>query len=178
MSSTISIRKEINQDHTEVNKIIKEAFASKEMSDHQEHLLVDRIRKSPAFIPELSLVAELNHQIVGHVILTKIKIVNNHDIHESLALAPVSVLPEHQNKGVGGQLILAAHEKAKSLGFTSVVLLGHDQYYPRFGYQQAKTFGITLPFDVPDENCMAIELIENALHGVQGTVEYLKEFYE
>ena len=71
---------------------------------------------------------------------------------------------------------LSDHKRAKELGYKSVVLLGHEKYYPRFGYSQADRFGIELPFDVPKENCMAIELTKNGLEGVSGVVEYSKEF--
>ena len=97
---------------------------------------------------------------------------------ESLALAPVSVLPEYQNKGIGGQLIVKAHERAIELGFRSVALIGHESYYPRFGYEPAVKFGIKFPFDVPSENCMVMELTANGLGGVKGMVEYPKEFFE
>ncbi len=62
------------------------------------------------------------------------------------------------------------------LAFTSIVLIGHANYYPRFGYQQADQYGIEWPFDVPRENCMAIELVKDGLKGVSGMVEYPKEF--
>ena len=75
-------------------------------------------------------------------------------------------------------LIKEAHEKAKELGFQSVVLVGHEKYYLKFGYKQADLFGIKLPFEVPKENCMAIELTENGLENVSGMVQYPKEFYE
>ena len=138
--------------------------------------MVERLRNSKAFIPELSLVAELAGQIVGYILLTKIEIKNEQQVFKSLALAPVSVLPEFQNKGIGGTLILKAHEIAKSLGYESVILLGHQDYYPKFGYVQTSQFGITLPFIVPTENCMAIELESNALISVTGVVDYPKEF--
>ena len=93
-----------------------------------------------------------------------------------MALAPVAVLPSYQGKGIGGHLIQTAHRKAKELEFGSVVLLGHEKYYPKFGYQMTKEYGIKLPFEVPDENCMLIELTENALKDVKGIVEYPKEF--
>ena len=174
----LTIRQETESDHHAVFQLIKEAFSNMEMSDHQEHFLVARLRKSSAFIPELSLVAELEGKIVGHIILTRIKIKKGLNTHDSLALAPVSVLPDHQKKGIGGRLITAAHEKARTLGFTSVVLLGHKEYYPKFGYVTAGTFGIELPFDVPKEYCMAIELKQDGLSGVAGIVEYPKEFFE
>lgn len=74
-------------------------------------------------------------------------------------------------------LIEQAHQKARELGYKSIVLLGQEKNYPRFGYQQADTFGINLPFDVPKENCMAVELTKGGLDGVRGMVEYPKEFY-
>lgn len=136
------------------------------------------MRKSNSFIPELAMVAEIEKRIVGHILVTKLKIKNNQDEFDSLALAPVSVLPEYQGKGIGGMLIQEAHKKARELGHQSIVLLEHEKYYSKFGYKQADSFGIELPFDVPKENFMAIELIENGLDGVSGTVEYPKEFNE
>jgi predicted N-acetyltransferase YhbS len=174
----LTIRKEEPKDYKTVFNLIEKAFELEQMSDHKEQFLVDRLRKSHAFIPELSMVAETENKIVGHILLTKLKIKNEQNEYDSLALAPISVLPEYQGKGIGGMLIKEAHRKAKALGQKSIVLLGHEKYYPRFGYKQADIFGIELPFHVPKENCMAIELIENGLKGIKGIVEYPKEFNE
>ena len=174
----ISVRQEESSDFEEVFKIIKEAFKNEPFSDFTEHFLVERLRKSKDFVPELSIVAILENEIIGHILLTKVKINNIEESFHSLALAPVSVKPSFQNKGVGGQLILQAHAKAIELGYKSIILLGHEDYYPRFGYQKSSVFGIKLPYDVPDENCMAVELVENGLAGVNGLVEYPKEFNE
>ena len=174
----INIRQENESDYAAVFDLIEKAFKNEVYSDHQEQLLVERLRTSSAFIPELSLVAEIDKQVIGHILLTKIKIKRAEKSFGSLALAPVSVLPEFQKKGVGGQLIIVAHEKAKALGHHSIILLGHQDYYPKFGYSQADKFGIELPFDVPKENCMAIELTKHALKTVSGVIEYPKEFFE
>lgn len=174
----IKIRKEEPKDFETVFNLIAKAFESEQMSDHKEQFLVERLRESNAFIPDLSMVAEIKNKIVGHILLTKLKINDGEDKFDSLALAPVSVIPEYQRKGIGGMLIKEAHKKAKELGYKSIVILGHEKYYPRFGYKQADNFGIELPFDVPKENCMAIELTENGLNGVKGIVEYPKEFNE
>ena len=174
----LTIRKEESKDFETVFNLIEKAFESEQMSDHKEHFLVQRLRKSDAFIPELSLIAENENKIVGHILLTKLKIKNGQKEFDSLALAPVSVLPEYQGNGIGGMLIKEAHKKAKELGYQSVILLGHEKYYPKFGYKQADKFGIELPFEVPKENCMAIELIENGLKEINGIVEYPKEFSE
>lgn len=175
----MNIRKEEIKDYDDVFKLIEKAFKDEEFSDHQEQFLVERLRKSESFIPELSLVAEMDNQIVGYILLTKIKIINvNFEETISLALAPVAVLKKYQGKGIGGQLIVQAHKIAKDLNFNSVILLGHENYYPKFGYEMSNKYGIKLPFDVPDENCMLIELTENALKNINGIVEYPKEFYE
>jgi predicted N-acetyltransferase YhbS len=172
----VIIRKETVADFVDVFKLIEKAFENEIYSDHSEQFLVERLRKSEAFVPNLSLVAVSDEKIVGHILLTKIQINGSHGSNESLALAPVSVLPSYQKRGIGGQLIIAAHDRARELGFSSIILLGHKDYYPRFGYRQAEQFGITLPFDVPPENCMAIELIPKGLLGVSGMVEYPSEF--
>jgi predicted N-acetyltransferase YhbS len=175
----MNIRKEESKDYKEVFNLIKRAFENEGYSDHKEHFLVERLRSSDAFVPELSMVAEINGEIAGYILLTKIKIIDtNAERTISLALAPVAVLPTYQRKGIGGELIKAAHQKAKELGFSSVIVLGHRKYYPRFGYEMTNKYGIKLPFEVPDENCMLIELAENALKDVKGIVEYPKEFYE
>ena len=174
----INIRTEVVADHLKVFSIIEQAFRTEEFSDHREQFLVERLRASGSFIPELSLVAEVDGEVVGHVLLTKISICDSDIKHQSLALAPVSVLPEYQGRGIGSALIEAAHTKAIALGYGSVVILGHKDYYPRFGYKTASQFGISLPFDVPEEYVMAIELIPNALDGVCGVVEYDPTFSE
>lgn len=173
----IKIQKVTPSNYPAITNVIQAAFANDPHGDQTEHLLVKRLRDSKAYIPELSLVAEAEGKIVGHIILSKIKVKNENEVFDSLALAPVSVHPDFQGNGIGGKLILEAHKRAKELGYCSIILLGHENYYPRFGYKTLNTFGIKLPFDVPDENCMGIELIENALEKVNGTVEYPKAFF-
>lgn len=173
----ILLRSEKRSDYTKVAFIIEEAFKTEAYSNQTEHLLVERLRSSDAFIPELSIVAELNGELVGHILLTKISIQDGEKLTPSLALAPVSVLPDHQGKSIGGLLIKEAHKVAKYLGYQSVILIGHEDYYPRFGYEPTSKYGIRLPFEAPEKNCMLIELKENALKGVSGTVVYAKAFY-
>lgn len=174
----IKLRQETEQDHKSVFQVIQKAFENEEYSDHKEQFLVERLRKSNAFIPELSIVAEVDNKIVGHILLTKLEIENDINTYESLALAPVSVLPEFQGKGVGSKLILHSHEVAKQLGYKSIILLGHEKYYPRFGYELTNKYGIEMPFDVPAENCMVAVLAKNGLSGVRGKVIYPDAFFE
>lgn len=174
----VKIRQEEPGDMPSVFELIQLAFENEQYSDHQEQVLVENLRKSPEFIPQLSLVAENEGKLVGYLLLTKVHIINNDNqqLQDSLALAPVAVLPQFQGKGIGTQLILASHQIAKELGFSAIIVLGHADYYPRFGYMTASTYEIKLPFDVPEENCMVKELIDNSLKGIAGTVHYPKEF--
>ncbi|UWY26293.1 N-acetyltransferase [Flavobacterium sp. TR2] len=174
----ITLRQENKNDFQSVFQLIEKAFEKEEYSDHKEQFLVERLRKSDAFIPELSIVAELDGKIVGYILFTKLKIKNDLNSFESLALAPVSVLPEFQGKGIGSKLILHGHEIAKDLGYKSVILLGHQDYYPRFGYELCEKYNIKMPFDVPAENCMVIALTEDGLKNVNGEVVYPSVFFE
>ncbi|EJR53653.1 hypothetical protein IIM_02432 [Bacillus cereus VD107] len=171
----ITIRQEQKNDYSKTEEVIKQAFLNEEFSDKTEHELVSRIRKCDAFIPEVSIVA-VDEEIVGHIMLSKITIEKDGTSVDSLALAPVSVAPSHQKKGIGGKLIAAAIEKAKELGYGSVVVLGHQEYYPRFGFKKASDWNIKAPFEVPDEVFMAMELRETALQGVEGVVQYSEAF--
>ncbi len=177
MNTIVTIRTETPKDYNRVIELTEKAFETLEISDHNEGKLVDKLRKAPTFISELSLVAELNGQIVGHILFTPVTIDNGQQKFQSLVLAPVSVLPEFQKMGIGGQLIRAGHQKAKELGFHSAILLGHPEYYPRFGYKPASTWGIKTHYELPsDDVFMAIELTEGALTGVSGMVIFPPEF--
>ena len=173
----VTIRQEQQNDYSKTEEVVKEAFLNEEFSDKTEHELVSRIRKCDAFIPELSIVA-VDEEIVGHIMLSKITIEKDGVSVDSLALAPVSVARGHQKKGIGGKLIGAALEKAKELGYVSVVVLGHPEYYPKFGFKKASEWNIKAPFEVPDEVFMAMELRGDALQGVEGIVQYSSAFAE
>lgn len=173
---SLIIRQENERDYTLSEYVVEKAFENAEYSDHKEQFLVERLRKSDAFIPELSLVAVLDGNIAGHIMLTKLIIKNGESSYESLALAPVSVLPQYQNQGIGSMLIKESLRIAKDMDFKSVIVLGHDKYYPRFGFKPASAWSIKAPFDAPDENFMALELESDSLDGVTGIVVYPKEF--
>lgn len=173
----VIIREERQKDFEKINQVVKAAFKNVEQSDHTEHLLVERLRKSQAYIPALSLVAQTPQgEIVGHLLLSKAHIINGSQSFEVLALAPLSVAPAFQRNSIGSKLIEAAHQRAKKLGYAAIVLLGHKDYYPRFGYKKASLFGVSFPFNAPDDCCMVAELRKNALRGISGVVCYSQAF--
>lgn len=174
----ITIRQEQAKDYSTVFQVNKDAFATMEYSNQTEHFLVEKLRKTTAYIPELALVAELDGKIVGYIILTKIKIDNGEQLFDALTLGPVAVIPKLHKQGIGSQLIKEVHKRAKALGHKVIVLLGHKDYYPRFGYEMISKYGIQLPFKSAPENCMVLGLTADALDGVSGMVIYSKPFLE
>lgn len=165
------IRQERKEDYKEVYELIREAFASAEHADGNEQDLTEALRKGNAFIPELSLVAEIDGKPAGHILFTKANIGEK----EVLVLAPLSVRPQYQRQGVGTALMEKGHKIAKDLGYGYVLVLGSEKYYPRAGYVPAEIFGISVPEGIPSANFMALKLREDA-GPVKGSVIYPKEF--
>ena len=150
----MTIRAEEPRDHATVESLITRAFATAEHSDGNEADLVSRLRRSRAFIPSLSLVAEEDGAIVGHILFTRISIGDG----GGLALAPLAVLPQYQRQGIGSALISRGHAVAREMDFGVSVVLGSPEYYPRHGYVPASQLGILAPFDGLDEYFMACRL--------------------
>ncbi|MDD3141703.1 MAG: N-acetyltransferase [Lachnospiraceae bacterium] len=165
------IRQEKPEDYGIVYSIVKEAFKNAEHTDGNEQNLVTELRKSKSFIPELSLVAVDDKKIVGHILFTK-ALVNDVEV---LALAPLSVLPDYQNRGIGLSLIKEGHKVAARLGYKYAVVLGHSKYYPKADYIPASQYEIKAPFEVNDENFMAVSF-SGTKDKLNGIMEYDKAF--
>jgi putative acetyltransferase len=165
----IAVRLEAAADQLAVFRVNAAAFGRE-----KEARLVDALRLSDASVPELSLVAEKNGVIVGYILFTKVEFTSNPD-HRGLAIGPVSVAPDVQKLGIGGELIKTGIEKARKLGFDSVMLLGHPEYYPRFGFVPASNWNITTSYGAPNAT-FALELKQGALDHTAGEARYAKEF--
>lgn len=172
MAAMITIRAELPSDGVIITNIVQRAYAAVSYSDNREHLMIDRLRKTDAYVPALSLIAEIGGEAVGHVLLTRALIWNDAVVATTLALAPLSIVPEFQSQGVGKQLVSSAHGRAAGLGFGSVLVVGIPAYYPQFGYKPLSRYPITLPFEAPDENCMILQLRPGVLDGIAGRVRY------
>lgn len=177
MKLTVNIRQERPDETKWVVDLTERAFKTMPFSEGKEGTLVENLHKSKSFVPVLSMVAEFQGQVVGHILFTPVVIDNGDRQFTSLLLGPVSVLPDYQNQGIGSQLILAGHQKAIELGYQSVILVGYPDYYPRFGYRPCSTWNIKSTLSLPsDEVFMAVELLPGALRKVTGTLILPPEF--
>jgi putative acetyltransferase len=171
MSDAIVLRPEQPADHAAVHDVVARAFGQPD-----EARLVDALRLSLAFIPELSLVAIENAAVVGHVLFTRVTVRDRATEHAALALAPVAVRPDRQRTGVGTALIRRGLDDARRLGHGVVLVVGHPPYYPRFGFVPAEPLGLRVGFPISPGAFMALALRPGALDGLRGEVQYPPEF--
>lgn len=165
----IEIRSEAPADRAAVAAVNERAFGRP-----AEAALVAALRASVR--PFLSLVAESEGTVVGHILFTPVRVEGSGEPFAAVALAPVAVDPEYQNRGIGSRLVRAGLEICRDEGHPAVFVLGHPKYYPRFGFTPAAERGIRCEFPVPAELFFALELRPGALQGVTGTVRYHPEF--
>ena len=168
----ILIRPETIKDAGAITEINQQAFGRP-----YEAGVVEKVRESAGFVPELSLVAERDGVLIGHALFSEVTIEGGSS-WTVLALGPIAVRPEFQKQGVGGQLIQAGLERSATLGYGAVVLIGHPTYYPRFGFVPASRFGLKCSISVPDDVFMVCLLRPNGLEGIQGTVVFPPAFDE
>jgi putative acetyltransferase len=161
------IREERLQDCHEVRKVNEAAFAGSDEAD-----LVDRLREEGVIL--LSLVAEIEGQIVGHLLFSRMSIETAQEALPAVSLAPMAVHPSHQRRGIGGCLVRHGLTELRARGEQIVIVLGHKDYYPWFGFASKKARDLASPF--PVDAFMALELSEGALAGVQGVVRYPAAF--
>ena len=163
------IRPEAKDDFTDIRQINRQAFQT-----DAEANLVDALRKSNAEI--ISLVAEYNDLVVGHILFSQVTIDDQCPDIKICGLAPMAVLPEYQRQGIGSQLVNWGLDACRKAGFAAVVVLGHPQFYPRFGFQPSINFQIKSEFDVPDEVFLALDLSKDALASCSGIIRYHAAF--
>ena len=173
MLQDIRIRPEEEKDYRVVEELTREAFWRDERIEDigvgcTEHYMVHSLRKKDG-IKELNFVAELDGKIVGHIIYSNAHILQpNNEKKDVLNFGPLSVLPSYQKQGVGSALMEYSIEYAKKLGYGAILFFGHPTYYPRFGFVEAKKFGITTAWGTNNPAFMAMELKHGYLYGVTG----------
>ena len=175
----IKLRQATPSDQNPISETIISAYKTVTYSNHCEQIMVERLRNSNAFIPELSIVAEEDNKILGHILLTRIQIHKGDQSFDSLILAPLSIRAEYQNKGIGKRLVLESHRVAKDLGFEFVAVLGHAEYYSKFGYVMTSKYDIEIPIKISEANSMITSLTAGNFSEIAGgKIEYSDEFFE
>jgi len=162
----IEIREEGPHDVAAVRDLNRRAFGQ-----DQESNIVDALRGSGAAL--LSLVATVNDRLVGHIMYSSAVI---GDSVTGAALGPMAVLPECQRQGIGSKLVEAGNQKLKDAGCPFIIVVGHADYYPRFGFRPASEHGIKCEWDVPDDVFMLLVLDQAKVQGVSGLARYRHEF--
>ncbi|MCX5866743.1 MAG: N-acetyltransferase [Proteobacteria bacterium] len=165
----MEIRKEKPEDFAAVRRVNELAFGQP-----AEATLVEALRGAGQAM--LSLVALENDRVVGHILFSPVTITGASGPDQVLGLAPMAVLPERQKSGVGTLLVKTGLDECWRLGYRAVVVLGHPDYYPRFGFVPAGRFGLNCEYDAPEEAFMALELEPGALGSRGGTVKFHPEF--
>jgi len=167
----ICIRKVNESDYPAVIDVIEQAF--KNVHDCGHPSLVE-MSGSEFYIPDLSLLAEIDdNKIVGHIFLIKVTI---NETFPSLGLAHVAVAPEYQGLTIGSLLVTHAHQKAKDLGYGSIISIGYKRFLSKFGYHAVANFGINFPYGVVEDQCLAVELYPGALSEVRGIIGFPLEY--
>ena len=167
----MTIRPENPEDIPAIRIVIEKAFGRPAEAE-----LVDALRQNGK--AAISLVAEDDGSIVGHVLFSPVAIQSKGTGLTGIGLAPLAVIPERQHQRIGSMLVEHGLRRCREEGHPFAVVLGHPDYYPRFGFVPASSFGIKSEYDVADEVFMVMELREGALYGCAGVVKYQPEFNE
>jgi putative acetyltransferase len=172
VKESILMRAERAEDRAWVRRVNELAFGRQNEAD-----LVDALREKAG--PYISIVAIVDDEVVGHIFFSPVSIESiesGDDSFAAMGLAPMAVLPAHQGQGIGSQLVREGLRESQRLGYDIVVVLGHPNYYRRFGFVPAGLKGLRSEYDVADGVFMVAELIPGALEGRRGLVKYHSEF--
>lgn len=161
----IEIRRELAADIPAVRDLNQRAF-----EEDQEANIVDALRSNRA--AWLSLVATLDERVIGHIMYSPLEVGQL----TGAGLGPMAVLPEHQRQGVGSRLVEAGHRHLKEAGCPFIIVVGHADYYPRFGFRPARPLGITCAWEVPDNVFLLLALDPGKMQAVSGLAKYRHEF--
>jgi putative acetyltransferase len=170
LKNVLEIRTERPDDARAIRDVNERAFGGP-----AEAVLVDKLRAANKAV--VSLVAQHGDQVVGHILFSPVTVAHAPESFRGAGLAPMSVLPEYQNQGIGSRLVREGLVACRAAGFDIVVVLGHVSFYPRFGFVPAARRGLENEYDASDA-FMVLELRDGALNSISGLVKYAAEFAE
>jgi putative acetyltransferase len=165
----ISIREEETRDIKIIHEVNRKAFGQPQEAD-----IVDKLRRNCNDL--LSLVAVTDNRVVGHILFSPATIEGKDGKVEGMGLAPMAVLPGFQRQGIGSELTRTGIERLKDRRCPFIIVLGHAEYYPRFGFRLASRYGIRSEWEVPEEAFMIVALNESEMREISGIAKYRPEF--
>jgi len=169
MSTSVQVRHERHGDEDAIARLNDEAFGQR-----TESRIIAAVRQAGR--AAISLVAVDDSAIVGHILFTPVTIDSPGPQISALGLGPMAVLPEFQRRGIGSRLVEAGLDACGLTPCQVVAVIGHPEYYPRFGFRPGVTYGLRSEFAVPEDVFMIAELTADALKGRKGIVRYTPEF--
>ncbi|MDF3004915.1 MAG: Acetyltransferase [Oscillospiraceae bacterium] len=173
MNKNMTIRLETERDYSAVECLTRDAFWDVYKPGCDEHLVAHKLRHSKAFLPDLDYVAVQDGRIVGNIMYSVAQVINDGGcVHSVMTFGPLSVLPEFQGQGVGAALVRHTLAVAQKTGYPAIIIFGDPAYYHRFGFENARYFGITTSDGASFDAFMALELHDRALESING------RFYE
>ena len=164
----VKLRLEEAKDYEIVDELTRDAFWNCHVPGCDEHLLLHYLRRAKEFIRELDFVAVLGDKIVGNIVFVETKVINNGSEYGVLTFGPLSVLPEYQNKGIGGKLINHTVKLSREKAYKAIIIYGDPEYYKRFGFKESKHYKITNKDKKYPAALLVLELYPNALAGIEG----------
>jgi putative acetyltransferase len=166
------IRQEKPEDINDIHALNELTFGQPQEAD-----IVEKLRINCGGL--LSLVAIENGGIVGHILFSPVEIVGRHGVIRGMGLAPMAALPEMHRQGIGAQLVKRGIEELKRIQCPFIIVLGHPEYYPQFGFESASLYGITCQWEgIPDEAFMILWHDRSKAGEVSGLTKYREEFNE
>ncbi len=169
----ITIRPENKKDFREVELLTREAFWDVYKPGCDEYFVLHNLRNAPAFVRKLDYLACDGDMIVGNIVYSEAKVINNKkEEFIVLCMGPFAVLPGYQKKGIGKKLLNETIEKAKGFNYKAIIIFGNPEFYHKFGFKNAKEYNIQTADGQNFEPFMALELSENSLKGIEGKFYY------
>ncbi len=172
----MEIRPSIHSDHPVIAHLLKESFSATKHGYENEAELVEKIRLDPSYQAELESVATNDSQIYGYGMMSEVQILTTSSSLTGLVLAPLAVAPNKQQQGIGTALMHELEQRTNRLRYPYISILGHPDYYGRFGYLPASKFNVKPPYPLPDKTFMLKVLLPETINTIAGTLYYSSAF--
>lgn len=172
----IQLRLERPEDYFDIESLTRKAFWNLFKAGCDEHFLLHRLRQDPAYLPDLAFVAEYEGRLIGSIHYSRSRLLSAEGSYPAITFGPVSVLPDYQKHGIGSRLIRHTIELARAMGHPAIIIYGHPDYYPRFGFKSFAGTRVTTEEGTQPDYFMGLELKDNYFRTISGTYQAAAAF--